>query len=58
MKGMREVFIAGAGITRFDRYDGQKGRPLREFYDLGAEAIQSALSDAAFTAVPVPGIRP
>lgn len=46
MKGMREVFIAGAGITRFDRYDGQKGRPLREFYDLGAEAIQSALSDA------------
>jgi acetyl-CoA acetyltransferase len=46
MKGMREVFIAGAGLTRFDRYDGQKGRPLREFYDLGAEAIQSALSDA------------
>ena len=46
MKGMREVFIAGAGITRFDRYDGQKGRALREFYDLGAEAILSALSDA------------
>jgi acetyl-CoA acetyltransferase len=46
MKGMRKVFIAGAGITRFDRYDGQKGRPLRDFYDLGAEAIQSALSDA------------
>ncbi len=46
MKGMREVFIAGAGLTRFDRYDGEKGRPLREFSDLGAEAIQSALSDA------------
>jgi acetyl-CoA acetyltransferase len=46
MKGMREVFIAGAGITRFDRYDGQKGRLLRDFYDLGAEAIQGALSDA------------
>jgi acetyl-CoA acetyltransferase len=46
MKNLREVFIAGVGITRFNRYDGQKGRPLREFYDLGTEAIQEALTDA------------
>jgi len=46
MKNLREVFIAGVGITKFNRYDGQKGRPLREFYDLGAEAIQEALTDA------------
>jgi acetyl-CoA acetyltransferase len=46
MKNLREVFIAGVGITKFNRYDGQKGRPLREFYDLGAEAIQEALNDA------------
>jgi len=43
---MRAVFVAGVGLTRFDLYDGQKGRPLKEFYDLGSEAILSALKDA------------
>ena len=43
---MREVVIAGVGLTRFDRYDGQKGRPVKEFYDLGSEAIRDALSEA------------
>lgn len=43
---MREVVIAGLGMTRFDIYDGQKGRPSKEFYDLGAEAILKALDDA------------
>jgi acetyl-CoA acetyltransferase len=43
---MREVFIAGVGMTKFDIYDGQKGRPLKEFYDLGSEAILLALRDA------------
>lgn len=46
MKKLREVFIAGVGITKFDRYDGEKGRPLRQFSDLGAEAITKALADA------------
>jgi len=46
MKKMREVFVAGVGITKFDIYDGQKGRPLKEFYDLGSEAILRALKDA------------
>ncbi|MFC1532228.1 thiolase family protein [Thermodesulfobacteriota bacterium] len=46
MKKFREVVIAGVGLTRFDRYDGEKGRPLKEFYDLGSEAIQMALEDA------------
>jgi acetyl-CoA acetyltransferase len=46
MKKMREVMVAGAGLTRFDSYDGEKGRPLKEFYDLGSEAILKALKDA------------
>src|SRR5512136_2752397 len=46
MRNMREVVIAGIGITKFDSYDGEKGRPVREFYDLGSEAIQKALDDA------------
>ncbi|MCJ7832801.1 MAG: thiolase family protein [Deltaproteobacteria bacterium] len=45
-KKLREVVIAGAGLTRFDRYDGEKGRPLKDFYDLGSEAIQKALDEA------------
>ena len=32
---MREVAIAGMGIVKFDRYDGQKGRPFKETYELG-----------------------
>jgi len=46
MKKMREVMVAGAGLTRFDSYDGQQGRPMKEFYDLGSEAILDALKDA------------
>jgi acetyl-CoA acetyltransferase len=46
MKKLREVKITGVGITKFDRYDGEKGRPLRNFSDLGAEAIMKALADA------------
>jgi acetyl-CoA acetyltransferase len=38
--------IAGVGLTRFDSYDGQKGRPKKEFYDLGSEAVLKALDDA------------
>ncbi|MGA2516082.1 MAG: thiolase family protein [Thermodesulfobacteriota bacterium] len=46
MKKMREVVVAGAGITRFDSYDGEKGRPFKGFYDLGSEAILKALKDS------------
>jgi acetyl-CoA acetyltransferase len=46
MSKLREVFIAGTGITKFDRCDGEKGRPLRHFPDLGAEAIIKALAEA------------
>jgi acetyl-CoA acetyltransferase len=43
---MREVAIAGVGLVKFGRYDGQKGRPYREIYELGAEAISKALKYA------------
>jgi acetyl-CoA acetyltransferase len=43
---MREVAIAGVGLVKFGRYDGQKGRPYREIYELGAEAITKALKYA------------
>jgi benzoylsuccinyl-CoA thiolase BbsB subunit len=43
---MREVAIAGVGLVKFGRYDGQKGRPYREIYELGAEAIIRALKYA------------
>jgi acetyl-CoA acetyltransferase len=46
MKNVRDVMVAGIGITRFDSYDGEKGRPLKEFSDLGSEAILMALKDA------------
>ncbi len=46
MKNAREVAIAGVGLTRFNSYDGRKGRPKREFYDLGSEAILEALANA------------
>jgi len=46
MRKFREVAIAGVGLTRFDSYDGKKGRPLKEFYDLGSEAIREALKNA------------
>jgi acetyl-CoA acetyltransferase len=43
---MREVAIAGIGLVKFGRYDGHKGRPYKEIYDLGAEAITKALKYA------------
>lgn len=43
---MREVFVAGVGISKFDRYDGQDGRAYREIYDFGSEAVLKALEDA------------
>jgi acetyl-CoA acetyltransferase len=46
MKNSREVVIAGVGLTRFNSYDGKKGRPKKEFYDLGSEAILKALTHA------------
>ncbi len=46
MTSLREVVIAGVGLTRFDRYDGKKGRQSKEYYDLGSEAIQSAMADS------------
>jgi len=42
---MREVVIAGIGVTKFDLYDGEKA-PLKESYDLGGEAIIEALEYA------------
>jgi acetyl-CoA acetyltransferase len=46
MRPMREVAIAGVALTRFGTYDGEKGRPLKEGYELGTEAILNALADA------------
>ena len=43
---MREVAIAGIGLVKFGRYDGQKRRPYREIYELGTEAIIQALKHA------------
>ncbi|MBW1923788.1 MAG: thiolase family protein [Deltaproteobacteria bacterium] len=49
MKNGRAVVVAGVGLTRFDSYDGQKGRPKKEYYDLGSEAILKALDEAGMT---------
>jgi benzoylsuccinyl-CoA thiolase BbsB subunit len=46
LDSMREVAIAGMGFVKFGRYDGQKGRPYKEIYELGAEAITKALKYA------------
>jgi acetyl-CoA acetyltransferase len=43
---MREVAIAGVGLTRFGRYDGKKGRPKKLYPELGGEAIFKALQYA------------
>jgi len=43
---MREVVIAGVGMSRFDSFDGEKGRPYRELYDFGSEAVLKALENA------------
>jgi acetyl-CoA acetyltransferase len=46
MKPLREVAVAGIGLTKFDRYDGEKGRPYKDYATLGAEAILGALTHA------------
>lgn len=46
MLKLREVALAGAGLTRFNIYDGNKGRPLKECDELGTEAILEALDEA------------
>ena len=46
MRALREVAIAGVGLTRFDSYDGEKGRAFKEGCALGTEAILNALHDA------------
>jgi len=46
MRRLREVAIAGVGLTRFDVYDGEKGHAYKEGYELGMEAILNALQDA------------
>ncbi len=38
--------MAGIGICKFGKYDGQKGRPLKSFVDLGREAVMNAWEDA------------
>jgi acetyl-CoA acetyltransferase len=43
---MRDVAIAGVSLVKFGRYDGQKGRPYKDIYELGAEAILKALKYA------------
>lgn len=43
---MRKVAIAGAGLVKFGRYDGEKSRQYKELYELGAEAIIKALDCA------------
>lgn len=40
---MREVAIAGIGLAKFGRYDGNKGRPRKLYADLGGEALAKAL---------------
>lgn len=42
---MREVVVAGVGMCRFWRYDGEKG-PYKTFYELGREAVINAWKDA------------
>lgn len=49
MMHLREVAIAGAGLTHFDIYDGQKGRPFKECDELGTEAIIDALEEAGMS---------
>lgn len=43
---MREVAVAGIGLSKFDLYDGEKGRPYKEYYELGSMAIIDALKDS------------
>ncbi len=43
---MREVVVAGIGMCRFGRYDGEKDHPYKTFYELGREAVVNAWKDA------------
>jgi len=43
---LREVVVGGVGMVRFGRYDGEKELPLKEFYELGCEAVLGAFRDA------------
>jgi len=49
MRKLRDVVVAGVGLTRFGSYDGEKGRPYKDFYELGSEAIRQALGDAGIS---------
>lgn len=46
MPNLREVALAGVGLVKFDIYNGEKGRALKECDELGSEAILAALSEA------------
>jgi acetyl-CoA acetyltransferase len=43
---LREVIVAGVGMCRFGRYDGERGHPFKPFYELGCEAVMNAWKDA------------
>ena len=43
---MREVVVAGVGLCRFRRYDGQKGRAYKTYYEIGRTAVWNALKDS------------
>lgn len=45
---MRDVIVAGIGLTPFGKYDGSKTLPLKTFYELGGESILAALKDSGF----------
>lgn len=43
---MRKVVVAGVGMCRLGRYDGENGRLYRTFYELGREAVIQAWKDS------------
>lgn len=45
---MRDVYIIGAGMTRFGLYDGRR-LPYKSVYELGAEACMAALDHAGIS---------
>jgi acetyl-CoA acetyltransferase len=49
MVQLSEVAVAGAGLTRYDIYDGSKGRPFKECDELGTQAILAALKESQFS---------
>jgi len=42
----RDVYVIGVGMSKFGRFNGQKGRPNIPVIDLGAEAVEAAIQDA------------